>query len=100
MLKAVLSISGNVYKQQEMDIDTVLSEIESNITLHLKKNSSLPSNPLTYVYDVNDDFSVLQGVLIDNKVFQRQDDKEVDAISCFFPLRSRRKAMCVLHTRK
>jgi len=26
--KAVLSISGNVYKQQEMKIDTALSEIE------------------------------------------------------------------------
>jgi hypothetical protein len=29
MRKAVLSISGNVYKQQEMEIDTALSEIES-----------------------------------------------------------------------
>jgi hypothetical protein len=29
MCKTVLSISGNVYKQQEIEIDTVLSEIES-----------------------------------------------------------------------
>ena len=29
MHKAVLSISGNVYKQQEMEIDTALTEIES-----------------------------------------------------------------------
>jgi hypothetical protein len=29
MRKAVLSISGNVYKQQEMEIDAALSEIES-----------------------------------------------------------------------
>jgi hypothetical protein len=29
MRMAVLPISGNVYKQQEMEIDTALSEIES-----------------------------------------------------------------------
>jgi hypothetical protein len=32
--------------------------------------------------------------------FQRQNDQEVHVISCFFPLRSRRNAICVLHTRK
>jgi hypothetical protein len=30
MHKAVLSISCNVYKQQEMEIDTTLSEIQFN----------------------------------------------------------------------
>jgi hypothetical protein len=36
MRKAVLSISGNVYKQQEMEIDTVLSEIESKYDFTFK----------------------------------------------------------------
>ena len=34
-----------------MEIDIALSEIESNYDFTFKeKNSSLPSNPLTYVY--------------------------------------------------
>ena len=37
---------------------------------------------------------------ISSQSFQRQNDQEVHAISCFFPLRSRRTAICVLHTRK
>jgi hypothetical protein len=32
MRMAVLPVSGNVYKQQEMEIDTALSEIESKYT--------------------------------------------------------------------
>ena len=35
--KAVLSISGNVYKQQEIEIDTVLSEIESKYDFTFKE---------------------------------------------------------------
>ena len=43
MRKAVLSISGNVYKQQEMEIDTVLSEIESkyDFTFNMFKEKPL-----------------------------------------------------------
>ena len=37
MRKAVLSISGNVYKQQEMEIDTALSEIESKYDFTFKE---------------------------------------------------------------
>ena len=37
MRKAVLSISGNVYKQQEMEIDTGLSEIESKYDFTFKE---------------------------------------------------------------
>jgi L-arabinose isomerase len=37
MRKAVLSISGNVYKQQEMEIDTALSEIESTYDFTFKE---------------------------------------------------------------
>jgi hypothetical protein len=37
MRKAVLSISGNVYKQQEMEIDTVLSEIETKYDFTFKE---------------------------------------------------------------
>jgi hypothetical protein len=37
MRKAVLSISGNVYKQQEMKIDTALSEIESKYDFTFKE---------------------------------------------------------------
>ena len=34
---AVLPISGNVYKQQEMEIDTALSEIESKYDFTFKE---------------------------------------------------------------
>ena len=37
MCKTVLSISGNVYKQQEIEIDTVLSEIESKYDFTFKE---------------------------------------------------------------
>ena len=37
MRKAVLSISGNVYKQQEMEIDTALSELESKYDFTFKE---------------------------------------------------------------
>jgi hypothetical protein len=37
MRKEVLSISGNVYKQQEMKIDTALSEIESKYDFTFKE---------------------------------------------------------------
>jgi uncharacterized protein YbbC (DUF1343 family) len=36
MRMAVLPISGNVYKQQEMEIDTALSEIESKYDFTFK----------------------------------------------------------------
>jgi hypothetical protein len=36
MCKAVLSISDNVYKQKEMEIDTALSEIESKYDFTFK----------------------------------------------------------------
>ena len=43
MRKAVLSISGNVYKQQEMEIDAALSEIESkyDFTFNMFKEKQL-----------------------------------------------------------
>ena len=43
MCKAVLSISGNVYKQQEMEIDAALSEIESkyDFTFNMFKEKQL-----------------------------------------------------------
>jgi hypothetical protein len=37
MCKAVLSISDNVYKQKEMEIDTALSEIESKYDFTFKE---------------------------------------------------------------
>jgi hypothetical protein len=45
MPKAVLSISGNVYKQQEMEIDTALSEIESkyDFTFNEKQLTTIKS---------------------------------------------------------
>jgi hypothetical protein len=47
MRKAVLSISGNAYNQQETWRSTQrLVRLNQNMTLHLKKNNSLPSNPL------------------------------------------------------
>ena len=60
MRKAVLSISGNVYKQQEMEIDAALSEIESkyDFTFNMFKEKQLTAIksiienkiPLTNVY--------------------------------------------------
>ena len=42
---AVLPISGNVYKQQEMEIDTALSEIESkyDFTFNEKQLTAIKS---------------------------------------------------------
>ena len=37
MRKAILSISGNVYKKQEMEIDTAVSEIESKYDFTFKE---------------------------------------------------------------
>jgi glutathione peroxidase-family protein len=43
MRKAVLSIFGNVYKQQEMEIDPALSEIDSkyDFTFNMFKEKQL-----------------------------------------------------------
>jgi hypothetical protein len=41
MRKVVLSISGNVYKQQEMEIDTALCEIESKYDFTFKEKHLL-----------------------------------------------------------
>ena len=49
MHKAVLSISCNVYKQQEMEIDTTLSEIQFNKEKQLAAIKSIIDNKDTFI---------------------------------------------------
>ena len=51
MRKAVFSISGNVYKQQEMEIDTALSEIESKYDLTFKETQLTAINGTMKTFD-------------------------------------------------
>jgi hypothetical protein len=46
MPKAVLSISSNVYKQKEMEIDTALREIESKYDFTFKEKQLTPEHSI------------------------------------------------------